>query len=140
MTGSVGTMKRALFVMVALSVSLFGCGARQDHTATLASLREAVHAEVTDAEVLERHNRLTEDVVQAGALEGMFEREVTAAIGRGQNCGSSSLCADHGFGPSDWIYDVGHAPGDPGLPAGPTLIVGFESTGRVDRTYFLTRR
>lgn len=133
-------MSIRIAAVLALSLAAAGCGARRDHTATLASLREAMTAEVSDAEVLERHNRLTEDVVNGAALEGLFQREVVAAIGRGQDCGGRSLCADHGFRGSDWVYDVGHAPGDPGLPAGPTLVVGFDATGRVDRTYYLTRR
>lgn len=128
----------ALFVLAGFVLA--GCGARADHTATLHNLREALDAEVTDAEVLERHNQLAEDVVNAGALEGMFEREVVAAIGRGQDCGGRTICDEHGFEPNDWVYDVGHAPGDPELPAGPTLLVGFDSTGRVDHTSYLTRR
>lgn len=123
-----------------LIVLVPACGARQDHTATLASLREAMSTEVSDAEVLERHNRLTEDVVNGAALEGLFQRDVVAAIGRGQDCAGRSVCAEHDFRSSDWVYDVGHAPGDPGLPAGPTLVVGFDATGRVNRTFFLTRR
>lgn len=117
-----------------------GCGAAADHTATLRRLHEAMSAEVASPEVLEDHNRLVEDVVSSGALEGLFQREVTERIGRGQTCGSSELCADHGFRPTDWIYDVGHAPGDPDLPAGPTLVVGFDSSGRVIDTYYRTRR
>lgn len=137
-------MTRALPPFALLGLALLGCiagcGARQDHTATLHSLHEAMSAEVTDAEVLERHNRLAEDVVNGGALDGMFQRDVVAAIGRGQECGGRVICAEHDFRAADWVYDVGHAPGDPGLPAGPTLIVGFDHTGRVDRTFFLTRR
>lgn len=116
------------------------CGAAVDHSATLGRLRTAISAEVTDDTVREDHNRLVEDVANSGALEGMFQREVVDAIGRGQECGTSELCADHDFRPTDWTYDVGHAPGDPSLPAGPTLIVGFDSTGRVERTYYRTRR
>lgn len=116
-----------------------GCGAA-DHTATLRRLSAAMTAEVASPEILEDHNRLVEDVVSSGALEGLFQREVTERIGRGQECGSSELCADHGFRPTDWMYDVGHAPGDPGLPAGPTLVVGFDTSGRVIDTYYRTRR
>ena len=117
-----------------------GCGAAADHTATLRRLHEAMTAEVASSEILEDHNRLVEDVVSSGALEGLFQREVTERIGRGQECGSSELCADHGFRPTDWMYDVGHAPGDPGLAAGPTLVVGFDTSGRVIDTYYRTRR
>lgn len=132
---------RPLFSLALLPLVIApACGARPNHTATLASLHDAMTAEVSDAEVLEQHNRLTEDVVNGAALEGLFQRDVVAAIGRGQDCGGRSVCVEHDFRSSDWVYDVGHAPGDPGLPAGPTLVVGFDSTGRVDRTFFLTRR
>ena len=54
--------------------------------------------------------------------------------------GTVCVFARHDFRESDWLYEVGHAPGDPDLAAGPTLIVGFDSTGRVDRTFYMTRR
>ena len=130
-----------LFLAAAIATGASaGCGAAADHTATLRRLHEAMTAEVASSEILEDHNRLVEDVVSSGALEGLFQREVTERIGRGQDCGSSELCADHGFRPTDWIYDVGHAPGDPDLPAGPTLVVGFDTSGRVIDTYYRTRR
>jgi hypothetical protein len=50
------------------------------------------------------------------------------------------MCRDHGFRPSDWTYEVGRQQGDPSLPAGPTLIVGFDHQGHVIRTYYVTRR
>ena len=136
---------RSAFALT-ISTALFGlavgagCGAAADHTATLRRLHEAIGAEVASSVVLEEHNRLVEDVVSSGALEGLFQREVTERIGRGQECGSSDLCASHGFRPTDWMYDVGHAPGDPDLPAGPTLVVGFDTSGRVIDTYYRTRR
>lgn len=133
-------MKNA-WLLLATSISIApGCGAAVDRTATLARLHDAIGAEVTDETVLEDHNRLVEDVVSSGVLEGLFQREVTERIGRGQECGSSELCADHGFRPTDWMYDIGHAPGDPDLAAGPTLIVGFDTSGRVVDTYYRTRR
>jgi hypothetical protein len=125
--------------IVALSV-LLGCGPALDREATLDRLRAALTAEVSGVVVLEDHNRLAEDVSRAGMLEGLFQRELVARLGRGQNCGTSALCAARGFRPTDWLYDVGHAPGDPALPAGPTLLVGFDGTGRVDRTFSMTRR
>lgn len=127
-------------LLFSLSVLAAGCGAAADHTATLRRLHDAISAEVADDVVLEDHNRLVEDVVSSGALEGLFQREVVERIGRGQDCGGSELCADHGFRPTDWMYDVGHAPGDPDLPAGPTLVVGFDTSGRVVDTYYRTRR
>lgn len=128
----------ALCVVAAL---LFpGCPVTMDRGTTMPRLAQAIGAEVTDAEVLENHNQLVEDIVRSGVMEGMFESEVTEAIGRGEDCGTRSLCRDHGFRPEDWTYEVGHAPGDPSLPAGPTLVVGFDRTGRVINTYYTERR
>lgn len=127
-------------LLAACGLGAAGCGPAIDREATLGRLRDALGAEVTGVVVLEDHNRLAEDVSRAGLLEGLFQRELVARIGRGQNCGTSALCARHGFRPTDWLYDVGHAPGDPELPAGPTLLVGFDTTGRVDRTFSMTRR
>jgi hypothetical protein len=116
------------------------CGASVDRPSTLRRLRSAIEAEVSDQTVLEDHNQLAEDVGRSGVLEGMFQHELQEALGRGTNCGASELCARHDFRATDWMYELGHAPGDPDLAAGPTLLVGFDSTGRIDRTFYLTRR
>ncbi|MFO0713033.1 MAG: hypothetical protein U0353_24475 [Sandaracinus sp.] len=126
--------------LAASLVALAACGPGVDREGSLTRLRTALDAEVTDAVVLEAHNQLAEDVSRGGVLEGMFQHELSERIGRGQNCGVNELCARHDFRATDWVYEIGHAPGDPELPAGPTLIVGFDSTGRVDRTFYLTRR
>lgn len=135
-------MYRMLLASLALALVALapGCGAAVDHTATLANLRDAIGAPITGPEVRERHNQLVEDVVRGGALDGLRQHEVQERVGRGTQCGTSSLCAERGFRPTDWIYDVGRDPRDPALPAGPTLIVGFDSAGIVDGTYFVTRR
>ena len=137
-------MRSILCVTLVLALSglsgLSACGPGVDREGSLTRLRAALDAEVTDAVVLEDHNQLAEDVSRGGVLEGMFQHELSERLGRGQNCGVNELCARHDFRANDWIYEVGHAPGDPDMPAGPTLIVGFDSTGRVDRTFYLTRR
>lgn len=118
-----------------------GCGAGSaDHTATLARLRDAISAPVRDETQMEDHNQLVENVVQSGALEGLRSYEVEERIGRGEECGIREICSSRGFRATDWFYDVGRNPNDPDLPAGPTLIVGFDSTGIVDRAFFVTRR
>lgn len=119
---------------------LVACPAAVDRAGTLQRLRAALEQEVTGNDVLEEQNRLVEDASRSGALEGMFQHELAEALGRGTGCGVNSLCARHHFRPTDWIYELGRTPGDPDLPAGPTLIVGFDSTGRVERTFSLTRR
>lgn len=132
--------KRLVMLVLVLGALAPACGAAVDHTATFARLRDAIDAPITGPEVREDHNQLVEDVSQGGALEGLRQHEVQERIGRGEQCGTNRLCADHGFRPTDWIYDVGRDPDDPQLPAGPTLIVGFDSAGIVDGTYFVTRR
>jgi hypothetical protein len=121
-------------------LALAACGASVDRPGTLRRLRTALDAEVGSPTALEDANQLAEDVGESGVLEGMFQHELQDALGRGTNCGINDLCARHDFRATDWIYELGHAPGDPDLPAGPTLIVGFDSTGRVERTFYLTRR
>ncbi len=111
-----------------------------DREGTLTRLRAAIDEEVAASTILEDHNQLVEDVSRSGVLEGMFRDDVRARLGRGVDCGISPLCARHGFSPSDWTYDVGRAAGNPELGAGPTLIIGFDTTGRVDHTSYVTRR
>lgn len=126
--------------LVFVSIALAGCGAAVDHTATLNRLRDAIEAPIRDPSQLEDHNQLVEDVVRRGALEGLRQHEVQARIGRGDACGVRPICSSHGFRASDWVYDVGRDPGDPDLPAGPTLVVGFDAQGFVDGTYYAVRR
>jgi hypothetical protein len=135
-------MTRFSLVSVAafLGLVLAGCPTTMDRSTTLPRLQRAIGAEVTGAVELEDHNQLVEDVVHSGVLEGMFQSELEEALGRGTECGARELCAQHHFRQTDWTYDVGHAPGDPSLPAGPTLVVGFDRTGRVDNTYYQVRR
>ncbi|MDQ3033946.1 MAG: hypothetical protein M3Y87_16135 [Myxococcota bacterium] len=126
-------------ITIALAV-IGACGPPADHTATLTRLRDAIGAPIASPTQLEDHNQLVENVVQSGALEGLRQFEVQERLGRGTECGARPICHERGFRPTDWIYDVGRDPNDPQLAAGPTLIVGFDSTGIVDNTYFVTRR
>lgn len=129
-----------LGIAIACTAPLGACGPAVDHTATLTRLRDAIDAPITSPTQLEDHNQLVEDVARSGALDGLRQFEVQERIGRGEQCGVRQLCADHGFRPTDWVYDVGRDPNDPQLPAGPTLVVGFDSAGVVNGTYFVTRR
>lgn len=126
-------------ILVALALVLGACGST-DHGPTLARLREAVHAPITTDAQREEHNRLVEQVGDSGALDGLRQSEVEAKIGRGERCETRPLCREHGFGPSDWVYDVGRNASDPELPDGPTLVVGFDTAGICTGTYFVTRR
>lgn len=125
---------------ITLAAAAPSCGPGVDHTPTLHRLRDAIEAPIRDPSQLEDHNQLVEDVVRQGALEGLRQHEVQARIGRGAQCGVRPLCAEHGFRASDWVYDVGRDPTNPDLPAGPTLIVGFDAQGFVNGTYYSVRR
>lgn len=127
---------RALFVSALFLVPACG-GTAVDREGTLGRLRDALEADVSDANVLEQHNQLVETVRDGSVLDGMRRHEVEAALGRGQECGTRELCAQRGFDATDWVYEVGRRDG---LPAGPTLIVGFDTQGFVDGVYTLTRR
>lgn len=135
------TRKARATCMAVIAVSILAaCGPAVDHTATLTRLRDAITAPIASPTQTEEHNQLVENVVESNALGGLRMFEVQERIGRGDQCGSRSLCRDHDFRPTDWIYDVGRQAADPDLPAGPTLIVGFDSAGIVVRTYYVTRR
>ena len=123
-----------------LAIAAAGCGPAADHTATLQHLRAAIDEPIASEETAEQHNQLVEVVVREGALEGLRQFEVQERIGRGEECGLRAVCRDHDFRPTDWVYDVGRNATDPELPAGPTLLVGFDSAGIVDNAYYVTRR
>jgi hypothetical protein len=85
-----------------------------------------------------QHSRLVEKALESDALQGMTRTEVKQTIGRGDPCSRHPRCAEHGFAGDDWFYTVGRMGtqgGDPG-PL-PLLIVGFDRTGRVNRTWNL---
>jgi hypothetical protein len=145
------TRRRLLWSRGALTASLpcalvpwlwvaAGCGGGSgaDRQRTLDELRAAVGREVVTPGDRQMHDALVVRVVETGALEGMTRGEVMAVIGRGRPCSESALCADRGYEGDDWIYDVGRDPRG-GVARLPTLIVGFDRTGRVDRTSYITR-
>ncbi|MCS6858265.1 MAG: hypothetical protein N2515_04065 [Deltaproteobacteria bacterium] len=94
---------------------------------------------VESDQVLEHQVRVAREVVESGALEGMQKHELLEKIGPGRRCGFVEMCAQRGFSPEDWVYDIGRAPENPGLPAGPMILVGFDSAGRVLRTFWIAR-
>lgn len=134
------TTRLALAASALTAAAICACGPPPDHSATLARLRDAITAPIETPTQLEDHNQLVESVSESNALDGLRQFEVQERIGRGEQCGARQICEERGFRPTDWVYDVGRDPSDPQLPAGPTLIVGFDTTGIVDRVYFRTRR
>lgn len=132
------TVARSLLLFVLASAA--GCGGPPvDREGTFRRLREARTAELapSDAEALEDHNRLVESARDANLLDGMRRHEVEAALGRGDECAARPICAQRGFNETDWVYEIGQRDG---VPWGPTLVVGFDRQGIVERVYTLTRR
>lgn len=117
---------------------LGGCGGAVDHTQTLAELRAAIDAPVTTPGDRQLHNDLVVRVAEEGALEGLRRDEVTTKIGRGRDCSEFPLCLEREYDADDWVYEVGT---DPSGSVGhmPTLLVGFDASGRVARTTYITR-
>lgn len=120
-------------------VALCACGGPSiDRETLFANLREAITEEIPpdDPTILESHNQLVVDARDNGLFDGMRRFEVEEKLGRGQECGSRALCAEHEFPPTAWVYEVGRRDG---LPWGPTIIIGFDRQGIVDDVYTLTR-
>ena len=123
---------------VAATISI-GCGGgTANREQLLADLREAMERNVEADADLERNNDLVVQVVEASALSRMSRLEVEQAIGRGTPCaGGNQACERYELNEDDWIYDVGRISG--GLPGGPTLLLGFDTAGRVLHHYYVTR-
>lgn len=131
---------RWLAALTLLAALTPGCGgASVDREGTLSRLRDALTEELPpgDTDTLEAHNRIVEDIRDGDVLEGMRRHEVQDAIGRGDECGTRALCAEHDFQADDWIYEVGTRDG---VAWGPTIVVGFDRQGIVTNVYTLTRR
>lgn len=130
----------ALGLGLAASALAPGCGgASVDREATFTRLRAAMTEELPqgDTTTLEDHNQLVEDVRDGNVFDGMRRFEVEEALGRGTECGPRPICSEHGFQPTDWIYEVGRRDG---VPWGPTMVIGFDRQGIVEHVYTLTRR
>ncbi|MCC6877304.1 MAG: hypothetical protein IT378_23565 [Sandaracinaceae bacterium] len=122
--------------LLGFAILVSACGPGIDRTATLERLRAAIEEEIDSAQTLGEHNEIVVTVSRGDVLNGMRQSEVEAAIGRGQECGTRPICSGHGFESGDWLYEVGR---QDGLPAGPSLVVGFDRQGFVTGTYYLTR-
>lgn len=127
-----------LSLSLVLACAAVGCGPGVDRQDTLSRLRDAITEELPpgDTDTLGEHNQLVLTVRDGNVLDGMRRHEVEEAIGRGQECADRALCAENGFNPTDWTYEIGRRDG---MAWGPTLIVGFDRQGFVDGIYTLTR-
>lgn len=129
-------MAKMLVASLALSL-LAGCGgASVDREAHLRRLSDAIQAPVSSPDEAAENSRLVQQVVEEGLLEEMTRDEVSAAIGRGDDCSRHPRCAENGFEDDDWFYTVGTM-GDGSAGVVPILIVGFDRFGKVTRTWNL---
>lgn len=110
-------------------------GAQRGGTADLTALRAALAEPVTSLEVSQAHSRLAEAALEENAFEGKTRAEVEALLGRGDDCATHPRCAEQGFADDDWHYDVG-VPAEHSAPI-PVIILGFDRSGRVSRTWNL---
>ncbi len=102
----------------------------------LPKLRAAIEKNLSSPEEAAENSRLLEEILDDNVLNEMFRHEVEEAIGRGDPCSRHPRCAENGFESNDWFYHVGQQ-GEGRTGAVPILIVGFDTSGRVVRTWNL---
>jgi hypothetical protein len=122
----------ALPLAIGCSSALSDAEARQHRQ----RLRDAIGTSVDSRAERDEQSRLLADIVATGALDGLNQSELRAALGTGQAC-RTELCDAQGFAASDWFYEIGRA-GSPDVKQVPVLIVGFDARGRVVRVFALT--
>ena len=124
------------FVFV-VSVALACGGPAMPREEALAKLRTAISDPVSSPEQSQENSRLVETILDDQVLHGMFRAEVEEKIGRGDECSRHPRCQENGFSGDDWFYTVGTM-GEGRTGALPELIVGFDTSGRVVKTWNLT--
>jgi len=126
---------------LSLSAALLGlaaCGAvPMSRDEALPQLRAAIEKNVSTPEESQESSRLLEKILDDNVLNEMFRHELEEAIGRGDPCSRHPRCAEAGFDGDDWFYTVGQM-GEGRTGALPILIVGFDTSGRVVKTWNLT--
>lgn len=127
----------ALAFLLAVSFGLAACGAvPMSREEALPQLRAAIDKSLSTPEDSQENSRLVEKILDDNVLDEMFRHEVEEAIGRGDPCSRHPRCAENGFDDNDWFYTVGQM-GEGRTGAVPVLIVGFDTSGRVVRTWNL---
>jgi hypothetical protein len=99
-------------------------------------LRATMADPVATRDQRDQHSRTMVEVADSGALDGLNQEQLRAAIGRGSAC-RHEICAKNGFRESDWYYEVGVAEGED-IEQLPVLIIGFDPRGRAARVWTLT--
>lgn len=129
------TSLATILVPTALAMTL-GCGPSVPRGQVVARVIEAMGASTEEESGLAEANNAARQAVESGAFEGRTMEDLTAELGRGEDCGSRPLCSQRGFVSSDWTYQLGVRDG---FSFGPVLIFGFDNQGRVQRTFFVLR-
>ena len=99
-------------------------------------LRAAMQTSVATREQRDEQSRLLLREVEEAQLERLTLSEIQAALGHGNSCKVSDLCAAQGFSGDDWYYPIGQA-ADEKIKQLPTLIIGFDQHGRAARVFTL---
>lgn len=135
--GTLAIMRTRPLALLILGVVSASCGGTQSSSQEqLTNLRRAMQEEVRSAEDNQAHSRLVENIAENGALIGKTREEVRETIGAGDPCSRHERCQENDFEDNDWFYTVGRS-GSGFSGQAPILIVGFDRTGRADRTWNL---
>lgn len=120
-----------------LSMASAGCAASHESRENLlSSLHAAMHEPVAEPEAARGNSDLVKDVVSSHVLDDMSRDQVADALGAGDPCSRHPRCQEQGFDGDDWYYAVGESRG----PSVPVLIIGFDASGHVARTWYLETR
>lgn len=125
-------------VLVAACLGACASGPTLPPTHYRHQLHEVIRQEVATRAQRDAHSRVLAESLEGGALEGLSQPELRAALGKAVNCSGKALCEDNGFASSDWYYEIGHMTDEDAVKQMPVLIVGFGPRGEVTRTWTLT--
>lgn len=134
------TRSLVVLFLCGLLLTLAGCAKKQTMSpaAWRSKLREAISASVTTRDQRNKHSRLMEQALEEGALDGLTQPEVQAALGRATTCAGKDVCSDNGFRSGDWYYEVGEMGDEDKVKQLPILVIGFGPKGHVIRTWTMT--
>jgi len=127
-------------LLLALLLPLGGCAKEQTMppAAWRSKLRDAIMTEVSTRDLRNEHSRMMQQAVDEGALKGLKQPEVQAALGKARNCSVLDICSDNGFQDDDWYYELGQMGDEDKVKQLPILIIGFGHKGEVVRVFAYT--